>query len=80
MGESDRAPDEWLVLRACEMFHITPDQADQLDRGRLMELMTMQAVETAIRQSETKASEMSADQLDLIGDIRRWKREMEDDD
>ena len=73
-------PDEVLVLRACEIYGITPDQADGIDRDRIMEHLTIRAIESAIRQSETKASQMTPDQVDLIAGIRRLKSEQELDD
>lgn len=73
-------PHELLVLRACELYGCTPDEAEQVDQERLINHLTLNALEGAVHQSRAAASKMSPGQLDLISDIRKMKRELEDDD
>ena len=80
MGDLDHIPSEVLVLRACEVFHITPDQADEVDRERFLDLMFIKSLEGAIQQSERSGKDMTSDQVDVIEEARRMKREIEEED
>ena len=80
MGELDRAPAEFLVLRACELYGVPPDVADTIDRSRVEIHLAINAIQEAVQQSESGASKMTPGQVDLIAAMREMKQEMEDDD
>ncbi len=61
------------------MYTCTPTEAEALDHAQVVMHMGMRGLAEAVRQSERKAGDMTPDQLDLIGDVMKWARELEDE-
>ena len=81
MGEDDvQLPAELLILRACRLYSIGPEEAERVDHERLVYHLTAENLQGAISQSERRAASMSPEQIDLIGHMRILKRELKNDD
>lgn len=68
-------PHDWFLLNVCEMFHCTPEVAEGLDALQISRMMDMRLYYEAKSQAETKAADMSSEQVDMFAKVRRWRRE-----